>query len=229
VPYNWGTQPLMFDTKAVTSGTDTWGVLWDKQYAGKVSMFDDAYVTFPMIALYVGAKDPYNLTDAEFDKCRAALRDLRPQVRTIARGFDDATATFAAGEATLGYCQNISEVFALQGKGMAFAYSFPKEGTPTWIDNAVLTPQGSRPEAYTFINAGLDAKWQARFITSSGNNGILSADEAKAQNISEDILKNTNVLDQAKPGFWDQMSIFQPPENIDKRLEIWNDFKAGTL
>jgi spermidine/putrescine transport system substrate-binding protein len=229
VPYNWGTQPLMFDSKVVTSGTDSWGVLWDKKYEGKVSMFDDAYVTIPMIALYVGARDPYNLTDAEFDKCREALKALRPQVRTIARGFDDATATFAAGEATLGYCQNISEVFALQQKGLPFAYSFPKEGTPTWIDNAIITEKGNRPESYKLINAGLDLKWQARFITSSGNNGILSADEAKAVGISPDVLKKTNILDQAAPGFWSQMSIFQPPEDIDKRLEIWNDFKAGTL
>ncbi len=229
IPYNWGTQPLMFNADAVTSGTDSWGVLWDPKYQGKVSMFDDAYVTFPMIALYVGAKDAYNLTDAEFDKCREALKALRPQVRTIARGFDDATSTYAAGEATLGYCQNISEVFALQGKGLNFAYSLPKEGTPTWIDNAVITESGNRPEVYQLINAGLDLKWQSRFITKSGNNGVLSAEAATAEQIPADILKRTNIPDQATPGFWDKMSIFQPPENIDKRLEIWNDFKAGTL
>ena len=44
LPYNWGTQPLMFDESVVTSGTDSWGVLWDTKYKGKVNLFDDAYV-----------------------------------------------------------------------------------------------------------------------------------------------------------------------------------------
>eukprot|EP01037_Dinobryon_pediforme_P022008 gene22008-23032_t len=113
LPYNWGTQPLMFDADAVKQ-TDTWSVLWDKAYAGKVNMFDDCTMTFPMIALHVGAKDPFNLTEAEFAACIEALRALRQQIRVIARGFDDATALYAAGDALLGYCQNVAVVSSLQ-------------------------------------------------------------------------------------------------------------------
>jgi spermidine/putrescine transport system substrate-binding protein len=229
IPYNWGTQPLMFDESAV-GDAGSWGALWDPKYRGKVNMFDDAYITFPMIALYAGAKDPYNLTDAEFEACRQALKALRPQIRTIARGFNDAEAIYAAGDAVIGYCQNISIVFNLQNKGRKFNYSFPKEGTPTWIDNAVLTPRGSaRDAAYRFINDNLAPAWQARFITFSFNNGILTAAAAKAAGVDEAILKKTNILDQDAADFWPKMSIFQAPEDIDRRLEIWNDFKAGTL
>ncbi|MFO1055537.1 MAG: extracellular solute-binding protein [Dongiaceae bacterium] len=228
-PYNWGTQPLMYDTKAVTPAPTSWKVLWDEKYKGKVNMFDDAYVTFPMIALYVGAKDAYNLTDAEFDLCRKALADLRPQIRTIARGFDDAATIYAAGDAVVGYCQNIAVVSSLQAKGLPFAYGFPDEGTPTWIDCSLLTPRGQRQEVYDFVNENLTVPWQARFIQTSTNNGVLSAAEAKAAGIPEEVLKKTNIIDQDQAGFWQKMSIFQPPENIDRRLEIWNEFKAGTL
>ena len=58
---------------------------------------------------------------------------------------------------------------------------------------------------------------------------ILSADEAKTANIPEDVLKKTNIVDQNQPGFWEKMSVLQPPEDIDRRVEIWNEFKAGTL
>ena len=228
VPYNWGTQPLMYDESAMEK-PDSWAALWDPKNAGKVNMFDDCYITFPMIALYVGAKDPYNLTDEEFEKCREALKALRPQVRTIARGFNDAEQSYAAGEATIGYCQNISIVFNLQGKGKKFNYSLPKEGTPTWIDNAALTAKGARDEVYQFISDNLSPEWQARFINFSLNNGVLTSAEAKKAGIAEDVLKKTNILDQDDPNFWPRMSVFQAPENIDKRLEIWNDFKAGTL
>lgn len=228
LPYNWGTQPLMYDESAMDK-PEGWGVLWDPKYAGKVNMFDDAYITLPMVALYTGAKDAYNLTDEEFEACRKALRELRPQVRTIARGFNDAETSYAAGEAVVGYCQNISIVFNLQNKGKKFNYAFPKEGTPTWIDNAVLTTRGARDEVYQFISDNLAPEWQARFINFSYNNGVLTADMARKAGMSEDILKKTNIIDQDDANFWPRMSILQAPENIDRRLEIWNDFKAGTL
>ena len=31
------------------------------------------------------------------------------------------------------------------------------------------------------------------------------------------------------PAFWKKMIFFQNPEDVDRRLEIWNAFKAGTL
>lgn len=228
LPYNWGTQPLMYDETAVDK-PDSWAALWDKKYEGKVNMFDDAYITFPMIALYVGAKDPYNLTDAEFEECRKALKALRPQVRTIARGFNDAEQAYAAGEAVIGYCQNIAIVFNLNNKGKKFNYSFPKEGTPTWIDNAVITEKGNRPEVYQFISDNLTPEWQSRFIEFSFNNGVLTGEAAKAAGLTDELLKKTNILDQEAADFWPKMSVFAAPESIDRRLEIWNDFKAGTL
>jgi spermidine/putrescine transport system substrate-binding protein len=228
VPYNWGTQPLMFDADAVKT-TDSWAVLWDKAYEGKVIMFDDATITFPMIALYIGAKDPFNLTEDEFKKCIEALRALRQQIRVIARGFDDAAALYASGDAVVGYCQNVAVVSSLQAKGKNFKYSLPKEGTPTWIDCASITTQGDRPIVYKFLNDNLTPEWQSRFITKSTNNGILTADAAKKAGVSADTMKITNIIDSETKGFWEKLVIFQKPENIDRRLQIWNDFKSGTL
>ena len=228
VPYNWGTQPLMFDADQVKA-TDSWAVLWDKAYEGKVNMFDDCTMTFPMIALHVGAKDPFNLTEDEFTACIEALRALRQQIRVIARGFDDATSLYAAGDAVLGYCQNVAVVSSLQAKGKNFKYSLPKEGTPTWIDCTSISPQGDRPIVYKFINDNLTPEWQSRFITKSTNNGILTNVAARKAGVTEDLLKLTNVPDSEAAGFWDKMVVFQKPEDLDRRLEIWNDFKSGTL
>ena len=229
IPYNWGNQPLMYNTDVVGAAPASWDALWDPKYQGKVNLFDDGYVTMQMIALKVGAKDPFNMTDAEFAACAEALRTLRPQVGTIARGFDDALTVYASGDAVIGYCQNISIVSKLQGMGQKFAYTFPKEGTPTWIDCSVLTERGNRQEVYDFINAGLTVAWQARFVEASLNNGVLTADEAKAGGVPEDALAKTNVLDQSSEGFWDKMVVSKLPEDIDRRVALWNDFKAGTL
>ena len=186
VPYNWGTQPLMYNSKTVTPAPDTWKALWDKKYEGRVSIPDDAYTVFPMVAIAAGAKDPFNLTDAEFEKCAQAFRDLRTQIKTLARGFDDQTAIFASGDADIGFCENISSVFALQKQGKPAAYSYPP-GTLAWIDCACLTPTGvKRQVIYDFVNEMLSPTWQARFIQASGNNGILSLDAAVKAGVTDE-------------------------------------------
>lgn len=228
VPYNWGTQPLIYNTELVEEPT-SWAALWDQKWAGKVSLFDDAYITIPMVALYVGAADPYNLTEEEWGEVTEALRALRPQVRTIARGFDDAATIFGAGEAVIGYLQNVAVVTTLRSRGLPFAYTYPKEGTPTWIDNTVLTPAAQRPEVYAFIDYCLTIPWQSRMIMASLNNGVLSAEGAREGGVPEDVLVKTNILDQSTDGFWQKMSLLAPPEDIDRRVQLWNDFKAGVL
>jgi len=135
IPYNWGTQPLMYNEEFVDK-PESWAALWDKKYAGKVAMFDDGYITFPMIAMYVGAKDPHHLTEHEFDLCREALRELRSQVKILTRGWNDQEMIYASDDAVIGYCQNVSIAFNLQNQGKKGRYVFPKEGTPTWFDNA---------------------------------------------------------------------------------------------
>jgi spermidine/putrescine transport system substrate-binding protein len=228
IPYNWGTQPLMYDADKVKEPA-SWAALWDKTFEGKVNMFDDCTITFPMIALYIGAKDPFNLTEDEFGKCETALRDLRKQVRVIARGFDDASTIYAAGDAVIGYCQNVAVVTSLQAKGKNFKYTLPKEGTPTWIDCTGVSPQGQRPIVYKFINDNLSPEWQSRFIKTSTNNGVLNAATAKKAGLTEETLKVTNLLDSEASDFWAKLVVYQKPEDLDRRLQIWNDFKAGTL
>jgi spermidine/putrescine transport system substrate-binding protein len=227
VPYNWGTQPLMYNAETIPTAPDSWAALWDPAYRGKVVLFDAADVTIPMVALYVGAKDPYHLTDEEFDKVRTALQDLRPQVRTIAKGFDDAVNIYAAGDGVIGYCQNISVVNTLNNSGKRFAFSLPTEGVPQWQDNAIVTGAGQRQEVYDFIDATLAPTWQATFIEASTNNGILSADEARKARVPDPVLAETNILSEQDPAFWSTMRPLQDPESIAKRLEVWNEFKAG--
>ncbi|MFO1061439.1 MAG: extracellular solute-binding protein [Dongiaceae bacterium] len=229
VPYNWGTQPLMYNTQKINPVPNDWHALWDKQYEGRVSIPDDSYTVVPMVAIAMKAKDPFNLTDAEFEQLAKEFRDLRGQIKTLARGFDDQTAIFASGDADIGYCENIYSVFSLQDQGKPVDYAFPP-GTLAWIDCAALTPTGvKRPVVYDFVNEMLTPAWQARFIAKSGNNGILSLEEAQKAGVPADKLKRTNIPAMKDPEFWKKMIFFQNPENVDRRLEIWNAFKAGTL
>jgi spermidine/putrescine transport system substrate-binding protein len=229
IPLHWGTQPLMFNADEITEPPMTWAALWDTTYKGKVSTFNDATVNFPMVALYVGAKDPFNLTEGEFALVSDALRELRGQVRVITNGFDDATTLYASGEAIIGYCHITGVVFNLKKKGFNFAYTLPKEGTPSWIEGTYVTPVGQRDSVYKFLNDTMSMEWQARFMRETGSNGVLTAADARKAGLSEEFLQSTDVLNADSPELKENLLFGKEPEDVERRVQIWNDFLAGTL
>ncbi|WP_431324799.1 extracellular solute-binding protein [Rhizobium sp. YTU87027] len=229
IPLHWGTQPLQYNADVIKEPPMSWAALWDKTYEGKVTIFDDATVTIPMIALYVGAKDPFKLTEEEFTSVTNALRELRRQVRVVTRGFDDAANVYASGEALLGYCHNVTVVNTLKKKGLNFKYTLPKEGTPSWIEGTYVTPKGQRDIVYKFLNDTMSVDWQTRFMKFSGSNGVLTPEAARKAGFTEAELKTTNILDSEDPAFKSNLVFFREPEDVERRIQIWNDFLAGTL
>lgn len=229
IPLHWGTQPLQYNADVIKEAPTSWAALWDKKYQGKVTIFDDATVTIPMIALYVGAKDPFKLSEDEFGAVTNALRELRQQVRVVTRGFDDAANVYASGEALLGYCHNVTVVNTLKKKGLNAKYSLPKEGTPSWIEGTYVTPKGQRDIVYKFLNDTMSVEWQTRFMKFSGSNGVLTPEAARKAGLTEEELKNTNILDSEDPAFKSNLVFFREPEDVERRIQIWNDFLAGTL
>jgi len=230
VPYSWGTIPLMYDADQIPEQPTSWKSLWNTDYAGYVSTFDDAYLNIPMVALSVGAKDPYALTDEEMGLVREALRELRAQVRVIARGFDDMASLFMAGDAKIAYCQNIAVVNKLQDNGRNVQLSYPDEGTPFWVDNALLMKRGAdRPEVYALIDAGLGFGWQARFTDFSGNNCVVDPQKALEAGLSQRGYDRSELKYLGDDAFMARMSILRVPSDMDERLQLWDEFKAGLL
>ncbi len=227
IPYNWGTQPLMWSIEAFPEPPTSWKVLWDPAYAGKVTLPDDSYVGIPMVALAEGIADPYNLDDAGFETVRASLAALRPNLRTLTTGFNDAQNLYATGEVVVGYCQNVAVVNALNADGVRFAYGYPEEGTPFWIDGAMMLTGGNRQEVYDFIDHTLGVEWQAAFVTATGNAGILDYAVA-AEHVPAEVLDATEVKNLSDPDFWAAMSPLVTPNRFDERIAVWNEFKAGS-
>ena len=230
VPYAWGSLPLMYDADAVSPAPTSWMSLWSEDYAGRVGTFDDAFLNIPMVALAVGAENPFNTTPEEDERIRQALRELRPQLRTIARGFDDLAGLFQSGDVVIAFCQNIAIPLGLQENGRNVQYTYPEEGTLAWVDNALVTKAGAeRPEVYTFIDACLANDWQARFTEASGNNAVIPPNVALENGLSQDVYERGEMQSMTDPDFWEKMVILQEQDDLDARLELWNEFKAGLL
>ena len=227
LPYSWGTEPLMWNIEAFPTAPTSWKVLWDPQYKGKVTIPDDSYLGFPMVGLAQGIENPYQLDDAGFATIEKGLADLRPNLKTLTGGFNDAVQLYGAGDAIVGYCQNVAVVNELNKDGVKFAYGYPEEGTPFWIDGAEIHKGGNRQEVYDFINYTMSVPWQSRFINTSSNTGIISYDVAKS-NVDAAVLDKTEVKNLSAPDFWDAMSPMVTPNRMDERISVWNEFKAGS-
>jgi len=246
--YNWGDQPLGWLPKFVPGKynlskykhhgiLDDWNVLWDTQFKGKVSIFDDPTSVEPMIPLALGFKNPYKLNDQQFSAFSKKLLELRPQVKRLTSGFNDQTNQFASGEAIIGYINNIASVVALQKSGHVLAINnIVKQGTPAWSDNMAITREGGAHKldaVYEFINYSLSIPWQARFIATSGNSGTLNYAQATSAEARHAGLKSKQLAATLIPAtrqgkaFFDKMIFFQSVENLQKRLDLWNKFKLG--
>ena len=248
VLYNWGNQPLAWlpgsipNTPELAKYLDDkgrpndWNILWDPAFTGKVSVFDDPTSVLPMIPLALGISDPYNLNAEQFTQVQDKLNALRPQIKRLTTGFNDQTTQFANGEATIGYLNNIASVATLKKDGKVLDVNNEvKQGVPAWSDNYSITKAGAKKSdsVYKFINYTMTVPWQARFIAASGNSGTLSLEQAKsseavAAGLNQEALDATLIpATAAGESFFNGLRFFQPVEDLNKRVDMWNQFKLG--
>ena len=46
IPYLWGTVGIGYDSNVITTPPDSWAILWDQQYKGRISMLNDQREVF---------------------------------------------------------------------------------------------------------------------------------------------------------------------------------------
>src|SRR5208283_408111 len=84
VPFMWGPDPLIYDTTVFAQPPESWNVLWNPKYRGKISVWDDLSTVY-MAAQVLGYDRPdasqlYNLTDEQLDAVKKKLLELKPNI-----------------------------------------------------------------------------------------------------------------------------------------------------
>ncbi|HHV29832.1 ABC transporter substrate-binding protein [Acetivibrio mesophilus] len=149
VPYFWGTLGILYNTEMVKEEVDSWDILWDSKYSGKIIMMDSVRDSFAVALKRLG----YSLNSAnkaQVDEALATLVEQGPlvqayvmdQVKDKMIGEEGALAVIYSGEAiyTSEYNENL-------------AYAVPKEGTNFFVDAMVIPKTSKNKEAAeAFIN-----------------------------------------------------------------------------
>ena len=148
--YNVGTTVLIYNTKFVDEVPDSWSVLWDEQYKGKVLMFNNSRDAFAIAQAMLG-KDFNSPNEADWQECAEFLAQQRDtvspvyvmdEVFNLMESGEYAFATYYAGDYVL-----------MSENNEDLDYCFPKEGVNIFYDAfCIPTCAQSKRGAEAFIN-----------------------------------------------------------------------------
>ncbi len=153
IPHGWGANYLMWNSDVVTSAPDSWNVVFDKAspYKGKVTAYD-APIYIADAALYLktaqpdlGIKDPYSLTQKQFDASVALLKDQHSIIGEYWNDYSKAASAFEQGSTVLGTTWQVIKNTAELAGSKNLQAVLPKEGATGWSDTWMVSSKAAHP------------------------------------------------------------------------------------
>lgn len=150
LPYFFGTVGILYNKEVVDeSKVDSWDILWDESYSGKIIMADSVRDSFMVAEKRLG----YSLNTTDDDKLREAqnlLIEQKPLVYSYL--VDEAQDEMIAENAAMAVVYSGEAGLALEYNDK-LAFSVPKEGSNMWID-AWFMPKSAKhiENAEKFLN-----------------------------------------------------------------------------
>jgi len=174
VPYQWGSNVLMYNTEAFGDTPPTsWEVVFKEtnlpdgqSNKGRVQAFDgpiyvaDAALYLKQAQPELGIDDPYALTREQFD---AALDVLREQRKIVGRYWHDAFVQMDdfKNEGVVASSSWPFQVNLLQFEGEPIASVIPAEGATGWADTTMMHIDAPHPNcAYKWLDHSINPKLQ---------------------------------------------------------------------
>ncbi|MBQ7308891.1 MAG: spermidine/putrescine ABC transporter substrate-binding protein [Clostridia bacterium] len=207
VPYTWGTVGLIYNTKYVTDPVDSWEILWDEKYSGKILMFSNSRDAFAIALACLG----YSINTEDEAEIRAAADLLKDQKNVVqAYVMDQIFDKLAEENAWIGPYY-AGDYITMSETNEDLAFVFPKEGFNQFVD-AMCIPKGcvNKEAAEMFINFMCEPRVSAENLTYIGYSTPISA--AK-ELMDEEITANP---------------VAYPSDEVLKRSESFRNLSDGT-
>ena len=189
VPYQWGSNVLMYNTETFGDAAPTsWNVVFEEMTLpdgesnkGRVQAFDGP-IYIADAALYLkthqpdlGIDDPYALTQAQFD---AAVELLQGQRELVGRYWHDAYVQIDdfTNEGVVASGSWPFQVNLLVASGEPIASVIPAEGATGWADTTMMHIDAPHPNcAYMWLNHSLNPKLQGDLAAWFGSVPVVPA------------------------------------------------------
>jgi len=226
VPFMWGPDPMIYDTTVFAQPPESWNVLWDPKYKGRISVWDDLSTVY-MAAQVLGYDKPdpsqlYTLSDEQLEATKKKLLELKPNIRKMWSTGGELTNLFQNHEvvAAMGWPLMTNQ---LRKISFPVGETIPKENTTGWIDHLMITGGSENQDlAYEFLEYMIEAQTQKKVTDVTG---YTPANPRAAQFMTAEEVKSLHLDDvdnyQKRLYFW---------QNVPRRAkynEIWNEVKAA--
>jgi spermidine/putrescine-binding protein len=149
IPYLVGTDAIVVNTHAVETVPQSWGDLWNSEYAGRLVFLDDARAVIGVTLLALGYD--VNTTDpVQLEEARDKLNEIIPNIKVF--DSDSPKTALLAGAVDLGMTWT-GEAFIAQQGNPEILNVFPTEGAILWQDNWALLKNAPHSDAaYAWLN-----------------------------------------------------------------------------
>ncbi|MFQ2920163.1 ABC transporter substrate-binding protein [Aeromonas allosaccharophila] len=188
VPYQWGGNILMYNTKVFPKAPDSWNVVFEEQTLadgksnkGRVQAFDGP-IHIADAALYLmthqpalGIKDPYELNE---DQYKASLDLLRKQRQLVGRYWHDAFVQIDdfKNEGVVASGSWPFQANTLIADKQPIATTVPKEGVTGWADTSMVHSAAKNLTcAYKWLEHSLNNKLQGDLASWFGSVPVVPA------------------------------------------------------
>lgn len=153
VPYNIGMVGIIYNTKSIEGEPDSWSLMWDERYKGKILNFNNSRDAFATAQFYQGLD--INSTDSStWDEAYTLLARQKEILQSYV--MDEVFNKMESGEAYVAPYY-AGDFFTMYGNNEDLAFYYPKEGTNLFIDAAcVLKNSKNKEAAELYINFLMD-------------------------------------------------------------------------
>ncbi len=177
-PYQWGANVLAYNSKVFPEAPKSWSVVFEEQNLpdgksnkGRVQAFDGP-IYIADAALYLmskkpdlGIKDPYELTEAQFN---AAVELLNGQRALVGRYWHDAMVQIddfknegVVASSSWPFQVNLLQADKAVMEKTPIASTVPDEGATGWADTTMMSADAAHPNcAYMWMEHSLSPKVQ---------------------------------------------------------------------
>lgn len=216
VPYTWGTVGIIYNTKYVTKPVDSWSILWDQDYAGKILMFGNPRDAFGIAQLLLGI----DVNTADKDQLQQAAEKLKEQKSVVQQYVMDQSFSQMEQEESWIVPYYAGDFLTMQANNDNLAFAFPKEGFNLFID-AMCIPASAQNKkaAEMYINFMCDPEISAMNMEFLGYSTPLS--EAK-QYMSAELVESEIAYPSAEILARGRTFETLPDETIRYMDELWS-------
>jgi spermidine/putrescine-binding protein len=224
IPHSWGFDSILYNRDAVPENdpyTQSWSLLFEDKYAGKIGWWDVAHQMLMAAGLYLGHAEPEKMERADLTEVGKFLTLKKKNVRTFYATFAQGSNLLGNGEivACYGVCPMRND---LQKRGLNIAGAWPKEGVLSLISTSYI-PKDCRnvPAAHAVINAMLGERYARELADGSG---YLSSSTFAQEGLTDAQRKQYGygIFDGSVKHY--QLKF---PTNMNMWIETWSKVKSS--